>query len=89
MAFKKTKHIVLVHSKQEQQKISSYNHVCFSRHSEEIQNLTLKVEKLESKLEEEKRQMAKDAMEKLNKVQTYVCVWLVTCGVFCFVLFPL
>ncbi|XP_064887530.1 IQ domain-containing protein E isoform X1 [Columba livia] len=37
------------------------------RHSEEIQNLTLKVEKLESKLEEEKRQMAKDAMEKLNK----------------------
>ncbi|XP_065706753.2 IQ domain-containing protein E isoform X4 [Patagioenas fasciata] len=37
------------------------------RHSEEIQNLTLKVEKLESKLEEEKRQMAEDAMEKLNK----------------------
>ncbi|CAM9511711.1 unnamed protein product [Bubo scandiacus] len=35
--------------------------------SEEIQNLTQKVGKLESKLEEEKRQMAEDTMEKLNK----------------------
>ncbi|KAM7091125.1 IQ domain-containing protein E isoform 2-T2 [Ciconia maguari] len=35
--------------------------------SEEMQNLTQKVGKLESKLEEEKRQMAEDTMEKLNK----------------------
>ncbi|XP_037238320.1 IQ domain-containing protein E isoform X2 [Falco rusticolus] len=35
--------------------------------SEEIQNLTQKVGKLESQLEEEKRQMAEEAMEKLNK----------------------
>ncbi|KAM6249909.1 IQ domain-containing protein E isoform 2-T2 [Porphyrio hochstetteri] len=35
--------------------------------SEEIQNLTWKVGKLESKLEEEKIEMAKDTMEKLNK----------------------
>ncbi|XP_032856239.2 IQ domain-containing protein E isoform X2 [Tyto alba] len=35
--------------------------------SEEIQNLTQKVGKLESKLEEEKRQTAEDTMEKLNK----------------------
>ncbi|XP_042654289.1 IQ domain-containing protein E isoform X4 [Tyto alba] len=34
---------------------------------EEIQNLTQKVGKLESKLEEEKRQTAEDTMEKLNK----------------------
>lgn len=88
LAFKKPKHVGLVHSKQKQQKISSYKYVCFSRHTEEIKNLTQNVGKLESKLEEEKRQMAEDAMEKLIKVQTYVCVWLVICGVFfCFVLF--
>ncbi|XP_015498535.1 IQ domain-containing protein E isoform X2 [Parus major] len=34
---------------------------------EEIQNLTQKVGKLELKLEEEKRQMAEDTVEKLNK----------------------
>ncbi|XP_065501225.1 IQ domain-containing protein E isoform X2 [Caloenas nicobarica] len=37
------------------------------RHREEIQNPIQNVEKLESKLEEGKRQMAEDAMEKLNK----------------------
>ncbi|XP_032930140.1 IQ domain-containing protein E isoform X1 [Catharus ustulatus] len=35
--------------------------------SEEIQNLTQKVGRLELKLEEEKRQMAEDTVEKLNK----------------------
>ncbi|XP_014801736.1 PREDICTED: IQ domain-containing protein E isoform X2 [Calidris pugnax] len=35
--------------------------------SEETENLTQKVGKLESKLEEEKRQMAEDTMEKLSK----------------------
>ncbi|XP_069666386.1 IQ domain-containing protein E isoform X3 [Haliaeetus albicilla] len=35
--------------------------------SEEIQNLTQKVGKLESKLEQEKSQIAEDTMEKLNK----------------------
>ncbi|XP_041318338.1 IQ domain-containing protein E isoform X2 [Pyrgilauda ruficollis] len=35
--------------------------------SEEIQNLTQKVGKLELKLEEEKRQMGEDTVEKLNK----------------------
>ncbi|XP_054246843.1 IQ domain-containing protein E [Indicator indicator] len=35
--------------------------------SEEIQNLTQKVGKLESELEEEKRQMAEDTIEEINK----------------------
>lgn len=75
MAFKKPKatkyyEVGSVYSKQEQQKTSNYKYLCFSDHSEEIQNLTQKVGKLESKLEEEKRQMAEDTMQKLNKVQT-------------------
>ncbi|XP_061850066.1 IQ domain-containing protein E isoform X2 [Colius striatus] len=41
--------------------------------SEEVQHLTRKVGELESKLEEEKRQMAEDTMEKLNK-SSPVCV---------------
>ncbi|XP_071617601.1 IQ domain-containing protein E isoform X13 [Heliangelus exortis] len=40
---------------------------------EDIQNLTQKVGKLESKLEEEKRQIAEDTMEKLNKSSS-VCM---------------
>lgn len=57
-----------VFSKQEQQKIFGYKYLCFSNCSEEIQNLTQKVGKLESKLEQEKSQIAEDTMEKLNKV---------------------
>lgn len=77
LAFKKPKatkyyQVGSVYSKQEQQKTSNYKYLCFSDHSEEIQNLTQKVGKLESKLEEEKRQMAEDTTQKLNKVQTQV-----------------
>lgn len=59
-------------SKQENQKISSYKHLCFSNHSEEIQILTQKVGKSEATLEEEKSEMTEDTMEKLNKVQNMV-----------------
>lgn len=63
-----------VFSKQGQQKISiSYKCLCFSNHSEEIQNLTQKVGKLELKLEEEKRKMAEDTVEELNKVEPHFC----------------
>lgn len=58
----------------------SYEYLYFSNHSEEIQNLTQKVGKLELKLEEEKRQMAEDTVEKLNKVQPQFCL--------CFSFFP-
>lgn len=60
------------YSKQEKQKISSYKHLCFSNHSEEIQILTQKVGKSEATLEEEKSEMTEDTMEKLNKVQNMV-----------------
>lgn len=66
-------------SKQEKQKISSYKHLCFSNHSEEIEILTQKVGKSEATLEEEKSEMTEDTMEKLNKVQKNVF--------FCFGLF--
>jgi len=46
-----------------------------SNHSEEIQNLTPTARKLESKLEEEKRQMAEDTVEELNQVQTHGFVY--------------
>lgn len=60
------------YSKQEKQKISSYKHLCFSNHSEEIQILTQKVGKSEATLEEEKSEMTEDTMEKLSKVQNMV-----------------
>lgn len=64
-----------IFSKQGQQKVSiSYKYLCFSNHSEEIQNLTQKVGKLELKLEEEKRQIGEDTVEKLNKVQPHFCL---------------
>lgn len=62
-----------VYSKQEQQKSFSYKYLCFSSHSEETENLIQKVGKLESKLEEERRQMAEDTMEKLSKTSP-VCL---------------
>lgn len=64
-----------VFPKQGQQKVSiSYKYLCFSNNSEEIQNLTQKVGKLELKLEEEKIQMTEDTVENLNKVQLHFCL---------------